>query len=47
MGTNKEQTVARSPAAGYSETMCNLYSVTSTQMAIRELARAMRDIAGS
>jgi putative SOS response-associated peptidase YedK len=27
--------------------MCNLYSVTSTQQAIRDLARAMRDIAGN
>jgi putative SOS response-associated peptidase YedK len=27
--------------------MCNLYSVTSTQAAIRQLARAMRDIAGN
>jgi putative SOS response-associated peptidase YedK len=27
--------------------MCNLYSATTNQQAIRELAKAMRDVAGN
>ena len=27
--------------------MCNLYSITSSQAAIRQLARAMRDLTGN
>jgi putative SOS response-associated peptidase YedK len=38
---------AHNMAPSWNETMCNLYSLTSNQAAIRALARTMRDITGN